>query len=372
VEQALHFTGPGMQAYRAAGLVFLAVFFWSLGCRRDAAPVAAGTRPVRHDGPPATTAPGGPPAPAEPWVPAEYKEGGRQWRDAGVYVDGRPVGVLWFGELPRRLEPVWRERESVIAVRPGRPPQTRRFRERRYRLVDYLEAVGIDPRRIRSLHLHGGKDKVAVISRRELLRVRDQLLFWFGSETSGKPLMLWPHDLRTNSEFDQLRGVAVYIHRRPPELGPDGALRLGGVPVDGIPYFGPPLRGGVRIYKDDRLVTVFKRNQADDLAAVRRELPDGEQRYSLFALLAARGIATDDVAAAEVVHDERRVYRLDRRALETLDFAASAQASGHILLGPERRTAEVLMLYTRPLTDRRLTAWLYPEEFPQEGESVRR
>src|SRR5438128_146882 len=50
----------------------------------------------------------------EEWVPAEFKKGASRWKDTGVYLDGQPLGVLSFGELPVRLKPVWVE-ESISA-----------------------------------------------------------------------------------------------------------------------------------------------------------------------------------------------------------------------------------------------------------------
>src|SRR5438309_1851973 len=48
---------------------------------------------------------------APDWVPAEFKNGKARWKDTGVYLDGKPVGMLSFGELPFALLPVWIEEE---------------------------------------------------------------------------------------------------------------------------------------------------------------------------------------------------------------------------------------------------------------------
>src|SRR5690349_17386854 len=35
---------------------------------------------------------------AEDYVPAEFKAGMSRWKDTGVYVDGKPIAFLQFGE----------------------------------------------------------------------------------------------------------------------------------------------------------------------------------------------------------------------------------------------------------------------------------
>src|SRR5262245_33928224 len=34
------------------------------------------------------------------FVAAEFKKGASKWKDTGIYIDGKPVGVLNWGELP--------------------------------------------------------------------------------------------------------------------------------------------------------------------------------------------------------------------------------------------------------------------------------
>src|SRR5689334_23079429 len=34
----------------------------------------------------------------EEWVPAEFKTGAARWKDTGVYLDGKPIGFLTWGE----------------------------------------------------------------------------------------------------------------------------------------------------------------------------------------------------------------------------------------------------------------------------------
>ena len=298
------------------------------------------------------------PAPAAPhvlraaettdWVPAEFKEGDGKWRDAGVYVDGVARGVLWFGELPEALAPVWLDDQRSVDFGPGAPaPPTQPVRVRRYRLVDYLRAIGVPVERVEAVHIYGGNSFVAAFSGRELRRVADRLLFGFGNETSGKPLIYFPRDLRTNTSFDHIAAIALYVDRPAPRVRPDGTVELEGRRVDDIPYHGEPLRGGVRVYKDDRLATWIKRRalEGDDRLA---ERAGDELRWNLERTLATLGVDTRDVVRVDVIFDERRTRTLDRAAFEGSYFTASPQARGKILLGAEHTPVQALALHSRP------------------------
>src|SRR4051812_28029827 len=41
------------------------------------------------------------------WIPKEYGSGMSRWKDTGVYVDGKPLGFLAFGQLPIACKPSW-------------------------------------------------------------------------------------------------------------------------------------------------------------------------------------------------------------------------------------------------------------------------
>src|SRR5258708_4420973 len=53
------------------------------------------------------------------YVPAEFKQGMSRWKDTGVYVDGKPVGFLTFGELPIACKPTWLKDKVSAEKRPG-------------------------------------------------------------------------------------------------------------------------------------------------------------------------------------------------------------------------------------------------------------
>jgi hypothetical protein len=277
--------------------------------------------------------------------------GGNLWRDSGVYVDGVPVAVMWFGELPVKLAPVWKDDIELLDFKPGDTgPRERHIKIRRYRLAEYLEALGVDLGKVRQVHIYAPSGYPGIITGRELRRVRKDLMFAFGRETTGKPLIYFPGDIHINTTFDHIGAIAVYVNRQPPTFTADEDLVLDGKSVYGqIPYYGEPLRGGIRIYKDDRLAFTIKRKRLADALGLSSRGPDGEPRWNLFQFLESRGVSTRDLVAAETVERDLRTQRLDRAALQGAWFTAHPSASGQILLGADRTPVEALMLYTRPL-----------------------
>src|SRR5438067_9777134 len=102
--------------------------------------------------------------------------GAKKWRDTGVYVDGQPVGVLRFGELPIRLKPVWVEQEHSVEFGPDdKGPRVGIRPERRYRFIDYLKAVGVDVAKIKEIQVMGPKlPEVIIASGKELRSKKGQ------------------------------------------------------------------------------------------------------------------------------------------------------------------------------------------------------
>jgi hypothetical protein len=139
----------------------------------------------------------------------------------------------------------------------------------------------------------------------------------------------------------------VYIEKEPPKLVPDVGFVLGNTPQYGVPYFGDPIRGGIRIYLDDRFVAMIKRQDLDPSKATKG--PGGEPRWSLSALLDSQGVNTSKVAELWVIRDERRTEKIPGSELPTLTFGANPQAKGGVLLGDQKLRANVIALHTRAL-----------------------
>lgn len=251
-----------------------------------------------------------------------------------MYLDGHPIAMLRFAELPVGLEPIWETQRTRLPFKPGESIRYRETQVRRYRITDYLRAVGVSLADINEVHLHGARDTAIVLTRADLAAHPDDILFKFSGETFGKPIPLL-RDIDTSTSFDDLRALTIYRTRTPPRLTAEHTLELDGREVRGIPYHGEPLREGIRIYVDDRLVTVLKRNQ---LATA--------ERYRLRDLLARHGVVADGVARAELIHDERRTQTV-RDPDITFAFNHAAGASGEILVGPDATPANAIALYTR-------------------------
>jgi len=284
-------------------------------------------------GPRAESASGPAAAPAEAPPSTGHGAGRDRWRGGGVYLDGQPIGVLRHAELPVGLKPVWETQRHRLPFRAGEPIRYRESQVRRYRVTDYLRAVGVPLDRIAEVHLHGGRDAAIVLTRDDLLRHPDDILFKFAGETSGKPIPII-RSIKAGTSFDDLAALTIYIDREPPRLTPDHGLELDGIPVRGIPYHGEPLREGVRVYLDNRLVAVLKRK---DL------LPGGNDHWNLGDVLERQGVVTSRIARLELIHDESRTAKL---AWGRIGFAFNPAASGEVVLDG-KLPANSIVLFTR-------------------------
>jgi hypothetical protein len=282
-------------------------------------------------------------------------QGMNKWRDTGVYVDGRPVGVIDFGELPIGLKVTWKAEEHSIEFDYGYTgPRTRISYERRYKVIDYLKAAGVDVSKIKEIHLLGPKPTSVVIASGKELRSKkgQELMFRFGGSTGGKAIPVIPEDFGNGKHGDKLAAVMVYINKKPPVLVEDEGLQLDGKDVDGIPYYGEPMRGGVRVYANDLLQMQLKRQGLRDLPADVGS--DGKQQWKLWKVLEARGIDTTKIAEGWVIADERRKQKFSRAELEQLTFEMNDR--NEILVGPAKIAANALALHDHALK---------PDELPQ-------
>lgn len=290
------------------------------------------------------------------WVPAEFKTGNARWKDTGVYLDGRPVGFLTWGELPVGLKPVWLLTKMTGNVRPNsHDPGWRWGRQRFYRFTDYVRAIGVDLNKLKELHVYGPKFTNSIVATRKDLLSPDakEFYFRFGGSVSGKAIPKVPEDFGSGNPPDKISSVMIYVEKEPPKLVQDVGFVLGNDPQLGVPYFGDPIRGGVRIYLDDRLATIIKRQDLDPAKGTKG--PDGEPAWKLSDFLTAHGVSTSKVVEMWVIRNDRREEKLSRAELEAISFHAGAQARGGVLLGDKGIRANALALHTRALK---------PEELP--------
>ena len=360
---------------KAAVLAFL--FVVAIGCKTSSeAPISA-TKPstveaqnssAETSAPAATQAKDGFSGhhrddPTNSWVPAEYQSGLARFKDPGVYADGVLVGMLTFGELPVPLAPLWFEEEASLEFKAGdKGPRTKLVKQRRYRFTDYFKAIGIDIKKIKEFHIYGGNKRTAaaLIPGEALRRWKDEFTFRFGGDVWGKPIPSCPPKTLKTKCPDQLTAVTVYLEREPPILK-DGDLILNGEPIYHIPYYGEPLRGGVRVYLDNRLVTTIKRRKLTD-ASIAVDTPDGEAQWKFFEFLKSQGVKIDEVQEAWLINQNRREKRLGIDELREATFTAIAQRSGVILFGEAKTQTQAVALHTKPLNEKDLPVILPHEE----------
>lgn len=283
--------------------------------------------------------------------------GANRWRDTGVYVDGRPVGVLAFGELPIGLAPTWVAEEHSIEFDVGyKGPRTRKTYARRYRVVDYLKAVGVDVGRIKQIQIMGPKTTQVIIASGKELRSEKgrELMFRFGSSVGGKAIPVVPDQFGNGVMPDKMSAMMVYIDKKPPVLVAEEGLQLDGKTVDGVPYFGAPMRGGVRVYVDDRLSLAIKPELLQEAPSTVG--PDGARRWKLTAVLKQNGVDLSKVVEAWAIADERRKQKFTRAELDALAFTMNPEQKNQILVGDGKLHVDALALHSHALA---------PGELPQ-------
>jgi hypothetical protein len=290
------------------------------------------------------------------WVPAEFKSGGARWKDTGVYLDGRPIGFLSWGELPIGLKPVWLRDKVSANKRPGSTdPGWRWMQQRFYRFTDYLKAVGLDLAKIKEMHVYGPKftNSIVVTGKDLQSPAAKDFVFHFGGAVYGKAIPKVPEGFGGGHAPDKIAAVMIYIEKEPPKLVPQVGFMLGQELQTGVPYYGDPIRGGVRIYLDDRYVAMIKRQDLDPKKAT--QSADGEPTWNLSEFLAAQGVDTSKVVELWVIRNERRAEKFGKDELAKLTFRASAQAKGGVLLGDQKVRTNAIAMHTHALK---------PEELP--------
>jgi hypothetical protein len=284
----------------------------------------------------------------EEWVPAEFKSGMARWKDVGVYVDGKPIAFLSWGELPITLKPVWVKDKVSAEKRPGTDdPGWRWAQQRFYRFTDYLKSLGIDPKTVNELHVYGPKfSQTNVVKRKDLLsKAAEGFMFRFGGNVSGKPIPQIPEGFGNGKTPDKIAAVMIYIKKKPPRLVWNVGLELDGVIQEGVPYYGEPIRGGIRVYLDDKLAAIIKRQELDVKMATKDA--SGELVWKLSDVLAAQGADTSKVVEVWAIRNERRAEKWPGAELATMTFSASSQAKGGVMLTDQKILANAIALHTR-------------------------
>lgn len=264
---------------------------------------------------------------------AEKKANKQRMKEALVYVDGRQIGVMRITELP----PLLKRHEYTLA--DGRTAA-------RWNLVEYIESVGVDVRKIQDLHLYGGRDRTARITGDELRRVRSELYFdYTRGEKGGKTRMRWPeHGIKMNTSIDNVMAMAIYVDKPAPTYSTEVyALTFAdGKAIEGIPYAPVEEGHGTRFYVDGVLLGTMKRKQLPDSLL----LPGSDtapttdaglvHSFSLIAYLASVGADINHAKTIDYVGGDDVVARIPGSVVakdpNSLAFSIPAHSHGKILM----------------------------------------
>jgi hypothetical protein len=299
------------------------------------------------------------------YAPAEFKEGASRWKDCGIYVDGKPVGVLSWAELPVSLKPYWKDDRISARKRPGSDdPGYAIIQQRYYRFNELLVSLGVDLKKINEIHVYGPNPmNVIVASGKDLLSEKGQgFLFRFGGEVEGKAIPVVPENFGNGKSPDKISAVMVYVKKKPPVLVRNKGMELDGKIIKDVPYYGEPMRGGVRVYYDDKLAAVIKRRLLEETKVPMTMVGD-KIEWNMFAFLKSQGVDTKKIAEAWIIRNDRRKERLTREQLQDITFESDTQASGQILIGKEKLQAHALAFHSKPVTEDQLPQIRPGEEF---------
>lgn len=236
--------------------------------------------------------------------PNDPKHGSRKLMglDVGVFVDGVQTSVLRYGDLP------------VI------PSVTLEGGAVRYKLTDYVKAIGVAPESIKSVHLHGNNDRIASVEGSELLKDKNRFQFQFLSGTTGSPVVRWDTEgLKNEFVVHEIRKVTIYVKKASAlidlkkncHVGADGACS------DAVPYASGDAVKGTRVYVDGKMVGFVKRRQLAD-SLIMGDTATGDRKYNVAKLVAEMGVDTTGIKAVDLVAGDDVIAHADGAKFATL------------------------------------------------------
>jgi len=119
-----------------------------------------------------------------------------------------------------------------------------------------------------------------------------------------------------------------------------------------VPYYGEPIRGGIRVYLDNRLAAIIKRQELDPKKSTKAA--NGEPQWNFGEFLSSQGVDTSKVVEMWVVRDEKREEKFPTAEMISMNFQASAQAKGGVLLTDKLIRANAIALHTKPVAPEQL------------------
>ena len=311
----------------------LALSLSALGCRKEAP-----TQKAPEAGVEAKSSE----APKESAAPAaeENKErGGR--RQVAVYLDGEPIAAMRYGELPKKVQEVWVE--AGIDEGEGIP------KYRRFRLAEYLEALGIKLSRLKGILLGSGRGRLAAIEPKELIKHRQEMMFSFTGDTSGGVEMHYAPKIKSNDVIDKLTSIYLFQNKEAPIWRPEKKIyEIKGEPMTRIPYIEEPLKNGTRIYFDDKLRAIVKRKHLIGDEVGNKEGKDKESpTVSLRAYLINLDIPVAKAKYIELVASDRVEKTLRPEELQSAQMSVVAHSGGKVRILPADVEPQAIRLYSK-------------------------
>jgi hypothetical protein len=214
-------------------------------------------------------------------IPAAVVHGLRKQKnlDVPVFVDGKEVSVLRFGELPT-ITPIARKEDEY-------------HRARYYRVSDYLKAIGVDLGRVKAVHFADKSNRIASIEGNELRAEKDRFLFDFLQTKTGMPMPAWKTTgLKNMLRIDEIYAMNVFVGTSPWEIAKGYHCYREDEECKPVARFTTnDLMKGTRIYSDGRLLGYVKRRLVSD-EAIAGKTAEGDPAYSLDKFMTALGAKT--------------------------------------------------------------------------------
>ncbi len=254
------------------------------GCSKKAPQVAA---------PVAAAAPSAAPNGATPAVAVEHGKRKQRAIDPPVYVDGTPVAIMRFAELPPGMTQYAKTAGSEKIF---------------FRLADYVAALGVSLDKVKAIHVGGKQRMWTRVTGDELRANTSELLFHFTKGNGGKPSSDWDTSKLSHSvRVDYFTSLAIFTSKDEPalDLVRSCYLQQDGECSDKVPYVEADMAKGTRIYVDGRLSNIVKRRLVkDDSILEGKGTPS--PHYSLARYLDSVGVDTKTAKAVEFIADDDR------------------------------------------------------------------
>lgn len=259
----------------------------------------------------------------------------KRFGEAAVYVDGEAKAVMRIFELPPDLE------QRPKKLEDGRTVP-------RWRVVEYLEKLGVNIAKVREIHFLGGRGRAAILPGDELRKHRDGLLFSFTMGPSGgKARLHFPDaEVKINTTIDTIVAMTVYVDKPPPSFERKGRIfrYADGTKVDGIPYAKPEeaIRG-TRIYLDGKLMGGVKRKRLPN-TVLASDYDPKDPRFSFEAFLKYVDVDASKPMTAVFLRGDTALLRWEPDAYKKhvghTTFAIAPGGEGHASMFVEGEEAQ--------------------------------